>query len=364
MLTSIHPKAASGTPTAAQAMSGIPIPPISLLPVLSPNDWEQFTHEWLWFYKNAGDYHDVNRYSGPGDLGLDLVAFTSDQGFDAAWDSFQCKQYGHALRPVDIYAEVGKIIYHSFTKKPPFNQSQRAPRRHVFVCPHGVGITVGRLLKDPDRFRDDVRSRWEKDCVPKIETGLVAPLTGALLAYFDAFDFSTFKDVSAVDLVATHAKTPFHAPRFGGGLPPKPPASSPPTAPTAEESVYLTKLMEAYGDHLGAAVASADKLADHLARHYDRQRVLFYSAESLRNFARDRTPPETFVSLQKDIYDGIIDICEDDHADAFARLKDVIKTAAQVAAGGNALFSVSSVADRQGICHQLANDDRLSWVKK
>ncbi|WP_424363094.1 ABC-three component system protein [Methylocystis parvus] len=364
VLTSINPKAASATPSAAQVANGVPIPPVSLLPILSPDDWEQFTHEWLWFYKNAGDYSDVNKYSGAGDLGLDVVAFTSDRGFDAPWDSYQCKQYDHALWPSDIYAEVGKIIYHSFKKRPPFNQSERVPRRHVFVCPHGVGITVGRWLKDPNRFKQEVRDHWEKDCVPNIEKGLVAPLTGDLLAYFNAFDFSIFEDVSAVDLIATHAKTPFYAPRFGGGLPPRAPADPPPAEAAPEESVYLQKLLDAYGDHLGATVASTSGLAEHLVRHYDRQRVLFYSAESLRNFARDRTPPETFASLQEDIYHGIIDTCEDDHDDGLARLKEVIKTAGQVAAGGNALFSVSSVADRQGICHQLANDSRLSWVKE
>lgn len=363
-LKSIMPKAASIVPTAAQISHGIPMPPISLLPVLSEDDWEQFTHEWLWFYKDDGTYHDVNKYSGSGDMGLDLVAFTSDEGFDAPWDSYQCKHYDHALYPGDIYGEVAKIIYHSFKKTPPFNQSARVPRKHVFVCPHGVGITVGRLLKDPKRFKEEIRTHWEKDCVPKIEKGLVAPLAGDLLGYFDAFDFSIFEDVAAVDLIATHSKTPFHAPRFGGGLPPKAPAAPPPTTPTAQESNYLRKLMDAYGDHLGKKVDAPDSLDEALGRHYDRQRVLFYSAESLRNFARDRTPPETFESLQDDIFHGVIDICEGEHPNGLARLKSAIIAAGQVSAGGNALFAVSAVAERQGICHQLANDDRLTWVKK
>jgi hypothetical protein len=364
VLSSISPKAATTIPTAAQVANGIPIPPVSLLTILSPSEWEQFTHEWLWFYKNSGQYHDVNKYSGPGDLGLDLVAFASSEGFDGPWHSYQCKQYDHALQPNDIYAEVGKIIYHSYKKTPPFNQSERIPRRHIFVCPHGVGITVGRWMKDPLRFKEEVRKQWESACVPKIEKGLVAPLTDGLLAYFDAFDFSIFQDVSAVDLIATHAKTPFHAPRFGGGLPPKPKANPPPIETAPEESVYLKKILEAYGDHLGTAVSSVDQLTAQLNDHYNRQRVLFYSAEFLRNYARECTPPGTFTSLQEDIYHGIIDTCDNDHDDGLARMKEVIKIAAQVAAGGNALFSASTVPERQGICHQLANDNRLGWVKK
>jgi hypothetical protein len=364
VLIAAIPKAISATPTAAQMAHGVPIPPISLLPILSSDDWEQFTHEWLWFYKDSGEYDDVNKYSGGGDLGLDLVAFTSNKGFDEPWDSFQCKQYGHSLQPTDIYPEVGKIIYHSFKKTPPFNQKARTPRRHVFVCPHGVGITVGRWLKDFDRFKQEVYDHWDANCVPKIGKNIVAPLTGALADYFDAFDFSIFEDVSAVDLIATHSQTPFHRPRFGGGLPPKLNPLPPPTVPTAEESMYLSKLMSAYSDHLGALLTTKDQLTESLGRHYDRQRILFYSAEFLRNYARDRTPPQTFASLQEDIYNGIIDLCENEYKDGLARLRDVIKCAGQVAAGGNALFSVSSVAERQGICHQLANDDRLNWVGK
>jgi len=364
MLKDITPKAEKATPTAAQVLQGIPIPPVSLLPVLSAEDWEQFTHEWLWYFKNSGIYHDVNKFSGSGDLGLDLVAFSSDTGFDAPWDSFQCKQYKHALQPSDIYPEVGKIIYHSFMRTPPFNQSERVPRRHTFVCPHGVGITVGRWLKDPSRFKQEVETHWEANCVPNIQKGLVAPLTDDLQAYFNAFDFSIFEDVSAVDLIATHSKTPFYAPRFGGGLPPRPLVDQPPQEPLAEESIYLRKLIDAYSDHKGSRIIVVDELDEKLKSHYDRQRILFYSAESLRNFARDRTPPKTFESLQDDIYHGVIDTCEGNHEDALARLKATVIAAGQVAAGGNALFAASQVADRQGICHQLANDDRLDWVEK
>jgi hypothetical protein len=100
-----------------------------------------------------------------------------------------------------------------------------------------------------------------------------------------------------------------------------------------------------------------------LQKHYDRQRVLFYSAESLRNFARDRTPPHTFGCLQDDIYHGVIDVCEAAYADALERLRATVSTAGRVDVSGNALVGVTRVADKQGICHQLANDDRLTWTK-
>lgn len=360
----IQPAAASGVPTAAQVDSGIPVPPVSLLRIMSPDDWEAFTEEWLTFHKSQGTYTSVRRYSGPGDLGLDVVAFTSENEFSTPWDSYQCKHYDHALMPSDIWGEVGKIIFHSFERTPPFNQSERVPRCHVFVAPDGVGISLGRLLADPARFKEEVREKWESHCVPALGKDVSAPLEGDLLTYFNEFDFSIFGYRTGVELIDEHAQTPFYAPRFGGGLPPRGESIPPPAEPTSEESLYLRKLMNAYADHLGEEVESKDDLSDNtlLSDHYDRQRVLFYSAESLRNFARDRTPPKTFDALQDDVYHGVIDVCESQHEDALVRLRETISSAGSLSISGSALASVTRVADKQGICHQLANDDRLNWT--
>jgi len=322
--------------------------------------------EWLSFHKARGTYLSIKRFSGPADLGLDVVAFTGKEGFAKPWDSYQCKHYDHALTPGDVYGEIGKIIYHSFQRTPPFNQSCRVPRRHVFVAPFGAGISLGRLLKDPDRLKEEVRAKWESHCVPPIGAEITAPLKGDFLTYFDNFDFAIFEERTAVELIEEHAKTVFHAARFGGGLPPRGEPDTPPAEPAEAESLYLRKLFDAYGDHLGQRVVTKEELVSHpeLERHYNRQRVLFYSAESLRNFARDRTPPRTFDSLQDDVYNGVIDICEAAHADALERLRKTVSAAGQLDVSGNALVGVTKVADKQGVCHQLANDERLTWTKE
>lgn len=362
----IEPKAKRTVPTAAQITAGLPVPPVTLLQVMSFQEWESFTEEWLTYHKSKGTYQSIRRYSGPRDLGLDVVAFTSSLGFAAPWDSYQCKHYDHALEPNDVLGEVGKIIYHSFRRTPPFNQACRTPRRHVFVPPLGVGITVGRWLKDPIRFKNEVRKKWESHCVPKIGKDIEAPLEGDFLEYFDAFDFSIFQDKTGVELIEEHAQTVFHVARFGGGLAPREEVLPPPAEPTAAESLYLRKLLDAYGDHLGKAVAAKSALMGRpdLEEHYNRQRVLFYSAESLRNFARDRTPPQTFESLKDDIYHGVVDVCEAKHVDSLERLRATVVKAASLPIAGNALVGVTRVADKQGICHQLANDDRLSWKRR
>jgi hypothetical protein len=76
-------------------------------------------------------------------------------------------------------------------------------------------------------------------------------------------------------------------------------------------------------------VAQTSVLASHpkLEEHYNRQRVLFYCAESLRNFARDRTPPRTFDAFQNDIFHGVVDVCEGTHTDALVRLRATVVAA-------------------------------------
>ncbi|MGL9649951.1 hypothetical protein Q7I60_18615, partial [Escherichia coli] len=93
-----------------------------------------------------------------------------------------------------------------------------------------------------------------------------------------------------------------------------------------------------------------------------RQRERFYHAESLKNFARDTVPAGTFDALQDEIYHGVIDVCEDYHLSGFARMKETMKHATTIAVTSNPLVTSIKTQDRQGICHQLANDDRLIWV--
>jgi hypothetical protein len=202
--------------------------------------------------------------------------------------------------------------------------------------------------------------------VPKLGKNVNAPLTDRLLRYFDAFNFGIFGDRSSVELIEWHSNTAFYTPRFGMGLPARGPVPAPPIKPAASESVYLRKILEAYGDDLGQTISGVADIEANgpLKKHYERQRVLFYSAEELRNFARDRTPQLTFDSLQDDLFNGVIDTHEADYRSGLERLRAVITMAGQIDVSGNALVGVTRVADKQGLCHQLANDDRLTWIKK
>ena len=341
--------------TLAQVIAGIPIPKVSRVTLFSPEDWEAFTEEYA--HSLQQHYAKVRRFGGSGDMGIDIACFHTDQGFAGGWDNYQCKRYGGTLAPSDAWLEIGKIIYYSWREKFP------APNRHFFCASKGISTSLEKLLNKSDQLKGRCRVEWPTKCQTGITSTMEIPLEGDLLAYFESFDFSIFTSKSVADLVDGHSKTPFHAVRFGGGLPGRPTGATPPDQPTANESRYIRQLLDAYGDKEGQSFADLAAFAGHaLEANLRRQRERFYNAEALRNFARDTVPEGTFGQLQDEIYHGVADECDGSHSNGFDRMRAVMALAAAVNSTSNPLMPVTNVSDKQGICHQLANVDRLTWM--
>ena len=352
----IKPRVPSAAPSSEHVRSGVPVPKAIRVRNFSPDEWENFIEEWATSIESA--YVKVRRFGGSGDCGVDIAGFCTDKGFEGAWDNYQCKRYASPLRPSDIWVELGKIIYYSYIEE------YTPPRKHYFVASLGVGTTLEKLLNKPTELRETFKKNWDRHCKSKITTTKEIALSGDLLSYVDAFDFSIFSSKSHVELIEAHSHTGFHAVRFGGGLPARPNPKAPPAVPTASESRYIRQLLEAYGDHLGTPLHDTSALVAHsmLERDFRRQRERFYHAEALRNFARDTVPEGTFDALQDEVYHGVVDVTDATHPDAYERMKATVAQASTIALTANPLASVTKSQDRQGICHQLANEDRLKWV--
>jgi hypothetical protein len=356
-LKEIEPKGIVHVASADHVQAGLPIPKAARVQIFSPDDWEGFIEEWA--SSLALSYAKVRRFAGSGDMGLDVACFTDMSGFAAPWDNFQCKRYDHPLMPADIHIEIGKIIYYSWRGE------YTVPRKHYFAASRDVGTTAAKLLLDSTKLRESVTQAWERQCRRKITLLADVALTGDFLSYFESFDFSIFDSKNVLELIAQHETTRYHVIRFGGGLPPRPIADGPPAEPAAHESRYIRQLLDAYGDHLGERFSELSALAQHqpLQRDFSRQRERFYSAEALRNFSRDTVPEGTFDALQEEVYQGVVDICEGSHSTGFDRMRATVSQAAQIVSTSNPLAPATRVQDRQGICHQLANDDRLQWIQ-
>ncbi|AXQ31057.1 hypothetical protein D0B54_21290 [Solimonas sp. K1W22B-7] len=343
--------------TAAQVLQGPSIPPQQRLLTYSPDQWEDFVHEWA-HYCLKKQYKQVQRFSGAGDMGIDVVGFADAKHLKGAWDNYQCKHYDHALMPTDVWPEFGKVIWYSFKGE------YAIPRHYYFVSPWGAGTKLSRLLGNATKLREDLIANWDKNVKSAITSTQDVLLDGALRDYVDAFNLSIFEAKTALQLVDDHRTTPIHAARFGGGLPPRPVAGKPPITVSSSESRYVTQLLGAYGEHTGVLIADPSHLPQpKLKEHFRRQREAFFEAESLRVFARDTVPPGTFESLQDDIYDGVIDTHDQNHADGFQKVSAVTKAARDMQITANALISCTNPKDRDGICHQLVNEERLQWTR-
>jgi hypothetical protein len=274
------------------------------------------------------------------------------------WDNYQCKHYDHAIYPSEAFVEIGKLLWYSF------NGEFKPPRRYYFVAPRGVGTTLNGLLSNAPKLKTELIAGWDKFCRKSITKTQEILLQGDFLAYVQQFDFTIFDSKTALQSVEAHKQCPYHVARFGGGLPARPPSGKPPGQIAPNESRYVEQLFDAYSEHTEAAVPDADTLKKwpKLKDHFQRQRVAFYHAESLRVFARDTVPPGTFESLQEDIHAGVIDTHDAQHEDGYARVRAVTQAARELQLTSNALITRSRPLDRDGICHQLANEDRLKWT--
>jgi hypothetical protein len=341
---------------AQQVASGPSISPIARIRLYSAEEWEAFTNEWAHYFF-AGNA--VIRSSGAGDKGVDIAVFGPGQDFTGIWDGYQCKHYNDPLRPSDIYVELGKVLWFSFS------QDYKAPRSYTFIAPCGIGTKLNNFLMNPAKLKQETFANWGKHCRAEITSTQEVPLDGAFLAYVDTFDFTIFKGKQPLALIDEHkATSPYHLSRFGGGFPARPTPSCPPMAIEAHETKYVEQLYLAYGDHLKKPVAStADLGKPALREHFSRQREAFYQAEALRVFVRDKVEPGTFERLQDEIYAGVIDTHDDDYDDGYRRVVAVTKAAQDMAITANPIAPIAQTQDRRGICHQLANDKKLKWTK-
>ncbi|WP_027237584.1 ABC-three component system protein [Leisingera caerulea] len=351
------PEVTSVAPPSSASINAKPtFQPQQLILLFDPDQWEEFILEWA--HQKKKEYTLVSRLGGANDYGIDVAAFRTAEGFQGSWDNYQCKHYADPLTPSDALPEIGKILWHSYNKK------ITVPDNYFFFAPKDCGAKLKKLLLDKPKLKQEVTSRWDKTIAPNITSKEAIPLSGSFEAYVTKFNFNIFQYKPSLDVIDEHRATPYHAARFGGGLCPRPASISPPIAPSSDENRYIEQLLEAYSD-CGQEIKGVDELASHkeFQDHFNRSRQVFYEAESLVNFARDSVPKGTFEALQDEVFHGVKDTEEEDYETGYKRVKAVTKEASKLNYSANGLSGVVTVKDLRGICHQLANGDRLTWRK-
>jgi hypothetical protein len=343
--------------TNEQILLGPQHDPLKIITTYNGDEWEAFILEWACSLFTR--YQDVRRAGNSGDKGRDIVAYEKSLNSGGPWDNYQCKHYDHPLAPSDIWKELAKLCYYTFQKE------YSVPRAYYFVAPQGVGPKVLTLFEDPEKLKDGLVKEWGGGDLFKVGKSYVR-LEAELKQHVEEFDFSIVRDLPPHKIITQHKETSYYVARFGGGLSRLPPdVVQPPAQITEGETRYVQQLLEAYGDSISQRLAQIGDLSSHpkLHTHFHRQRTHFYLAEELRNFTRDNLPEEgCFERLQTEILDGVIDISESLHQNGFERLKKTIEGARNLQIDSHPLKSCLQTNHRSGICHQLANNDKLTWV--
>lgn len=340
-----------------QLLNGKPPPPQQLILSYSADQWEEFLKEWGHYQKT--EYHLVTRLGGANDYGVDVACFVTDQCFQGEWDNFQCKHYNAPLTPKTAIEELGKLLWHVY------NGNLTKPRRYYFFAPKDCGSSLKKLLLDSGKLKSSLEENWLRWCSKSISSKQEIYLSDEFKEFVDSFDFSMFQYKPSLQVIEEHEKTPYHVQRFFKVLEGRPLPQTPPSAYGGVETRYIEQLLEAYADHKKINVSEFDLSGDvGMSRHFSRQRESFYYAESLKLFARDSVPKGTFESLQDEMLSGVADICEDDFDSGYKRVREVTKHAQSLTFASNTLHQVMKVQDKRGMCHQLANDDKLMWVPK
>jgi hypothetical protein len=333
----------------------IRIPPDRLILALSDTDLENFVREWT---GHKTEYVEVQRFSGPGDMGRDVVGYLTAKRHEGPWHNYQCKQYGRSL-PTEIgLRDVGKVLYYSHRGE------FTAPTAFFFAAPRGVNRTLRRLISKPTEFKDTLINTWDEHCADAISKGTHISLDDPLRAFINAWDFSVIRALSVDNLLDDPASKPVMAKWFGQD-PGRAPLGVVPPEFEAREMPYVGQLLEAYSERdqrIFAGHADVKAHAEH-GPHLDMQRERFFDADAFSRFYRDTTMQEEIDILRRDMLHGVAEVHRANHNDSLARLDAVMTQAANVRPSG-ALSRYARVPVKQGICHHFANEGQLIWRKK
>ena len=332
--------------------------PYERIKAYDDKEFELFIREWVVSLKGK---YQVRGFGGAGDKGRDVVAKDND----GKYYYYQCKHYNHPLTPSDILPEFGKLVYYTFEREIPM------PTEYYILASQDVGVSLSDLIDKPKEINEILISKWDKNCKDKITTKKKVSLTPELEAYIRDFDFSIVKTKSMLEVVDEHRTTAFYAFRFGGGLTVKRNRSiEVPDVAKKYEAVYIQKILQAISEKESCEIRSLEELDQRYATYtkvikVHRQR--FYSAENLKLFAsKYLLNDDYFKELSEDIYYGIFDYLEMVYNNGYERLNSVMANVAQIDLKHNLLVKYDLVhpQDRQGICHQIANErDDFKWTK-
>jgi len=343
---------------------GLPVEPLVRLAHFSAEEFERLTLEWATEYLAVKfpDVYEVQQRGGAGDKGRDIVVWFDSPSVDPRrWSLYQRKHYDSKLDTSAAAAEIGKVLYYTSIG------DYSIPREYWFVTHLGATSPLQDLLDDPEKLRKFTLRQWDKYCSKKITSKTAISLTPELTNHILSFDFSIFRAKQPLDLIQEHAQTRFHLTVFGLPLIERPKPPIPPSSVAPAETGYVRQLYEVIGEDLELPICCTDDFA-HVDKHkrlFERSRITFYCTEGLKELARDQmADSEFFDTLLDEFSNGLYHNYTATGISGLQRLISTIKAAQALQLGGHILAPLVCANDREGMCHQMANDNRLRWCEQ
>lgn len=319
--------------------------------LMNASDWEVFIEECVRQVMAEAGYLQVHRLGGAGDKGRDVCGYTLALPTAGSWDLYQAKHYASTLSPGDFAGELAKFLFSVFSS------FYTCPRSY-FLCALKVGVSLLDLVLNPEQMRSWILQEWKKKNgnFGKFKQSLTPDLEN----FIDVFPFEIIRALAPADLLEIHKRSAAHWPRFGI-LAKRGPNPDVPETLTVDEMTYVSALLEVYGEHVSDVVGAPAGIPASLQKHFKVQRRLFYSAEGLNRFSRDKLPG-AFDDLLDQLDLGVGTVVSAPHPSGMSRLQQTLAAANTLQISINPLNARLEAGDLQGGCHHLVNQERICWV--
>jgi len=329
---------------------------VRLILALTDEELEQFTHDWI--DSKGKSFYEIASFSGPSDMGRDVVAFLTPKKHEGAWYNYQCKQYKNNIPTSTALFEIGKILYFSFIGR------FTPPEQYYFVAPRGVNRNLETLIFNPTEFKNRLLADWDKICSTKIIEGQIIKLDQDLYNFINSYDFSKIHRMIMSDILKDQDIKPVLFKWFTDDPGPAP-AGTVPSDISDTELTYISELIEAYSEREGVSLKGVDDLQTHRSylEHLKIQRIRFYDADSFKRFYRDNTDQAVIINFEKEVFHGVIDKCNEEYKDSFERINTVMSHASTLQTTG-ILAKHTPITVKQGICHHFVNENQMNWIKR
>lgn len=330
----------------------LPVSPLVKLSGYNDKEWEIFIEECIDELKVTYAYKRVIAFGGAGDKGRDICAYTQEESVESSWDLYQAKHYGSvSTNPSNFFPELAKffdmLISNEYT----------IPNRY-FLCT----LKMGSKLKDCFLNREKFKLQFIDYVL--IKNGIFTSYTiqndiNIFINYIKNFDFKILKFLTPKELLEIHTTSKYHYRRFGE-LPLRENDPLVPSNIIEYEDIYITELLKLYNDFSGENF-TIETLEKKFKKHLYHQRKVFFIAEGLHRFSRDKLPNE-FENLLNEIFDALGVLLYGFHNNNMEKFDKIITYANSLKVANNPLYHRMKPGDISGCCHHLVNNKEFEWV--